>query len=310
MVVTNHQATKILLYFRNTARNGSFDFPMPFITPKLATIPKRRSLAIAPMWTNQFRTLTQNSNPQQIAVRPFVVNQPPQFRSRPATTYFWNTKSFQHRFNQFHFTRSRRFCHRDKWCSFSVCQNHYFCTFTFLFYQLVYPFFEGANVPSAKVSSHFKRPFLSNKARIFCQAWSKTPFSYHNWSRRQHVLPDGRCEGMSLYLAPLRRSHRMPSRQARLGAGSWPPFADRFGSGKSGSSFFHCFSVSSIPILYSFHCFSVSSIPILYSRFFIKCSSVAKSNVPQMPSLTQYQSFCKMPVTKLALRYYRPAYKF
>jgi hypothetical protein len=63
--------------------------------------------------------------------------------------------------------------------------------------------------------------------------------------RRQHVVDDGKCPGKSFQRAPLRRIHKMPSTQGRIGAGGRPP-AGRFGrSGKISEMRFHCSSVSS-----------------------------------------------------------------
>jgi hypothetical protein len=93
---------------------------------------------------------------------------------------------------------------------------------------------------------------------------------------------------MSLYPAPLRRSQRSPSRQARFGVGRCPPFEDRSGSGRSGYNFSHRLAVNSIPTS--------------YSRFFIKYSSLVGAfyrkyhdlrNINQNPEIS-YETASKL----------------
>jgi len=137
----------------------------------------------------------------------------------------------------------------------TITECHYLCTLAPLgLADLCAPFFAGENEPSAKNSSSFSRPFASSMPRMLCQAANRAPCSCHHCKRRQQVLPDGKCLGMSLYLAPLRRSQRRPSRQARLGAGICPPLLERGGSGKRGESFFHRLSDSSCPVVYDRFC--------------------------------------------------------
>jgi hypothetical protein len=63
--------------------------------------------------------------------------------------------------------------------------------------------------------------------------------------RRQQVEDEGKCLGKSFHRAPLRRIHRTPSTQGRVGAGGRPP-SGRFGrSGNRSEMRFHCSSVSS-----------------------------------------------------------------
>jgi hypothetical protein len=60
-------------------------------------------------------------------------------------------------------------------------------------------------------------------------------------SRRQQVDPSEYCSGKSRHRAPVRRTQRMLSRQARFEAQGRPrPSRRRFGSGNNGANIIHC----------------------------------------------------------------------
>jgi hypothetical protein len=58
------------------------------------------------------------------------------------------------------------------------------------------------------------------------------------------VLGDGYPFGNAFQAAPYRNIHKMPSKQCRLSIGVCPPRAERIGSGNSGASFVHCWSLN------------------------------------------------------------------
>lgn len=91
------------------------------------------------------------------------------------------------------------------------------------------PFFAGAKLPSMKASSQSSNPFSSTMERNFRQISSYTPRSSHSRKRRQHVDELGYRSGKSCHLAPVRRTHRIPSKTSRLSAGGRPPLG--FGLG-------------------------------------------------------------------------------
>ena len=66
----------------------------------------------------------------------------------------------------------------------------------------------------------------------------------------------------------------MPSKQARLGAGSCPPFADRGGLGRSAASFFHWLSEISSPVCYSRFCIKMI---IQEKRMLMKCLNIGNT---------------------------------
>ena len=108
------------------------------------------------------------------------------------------------------------------------------------------PFFAGAKLPSRKVSSHLSRPSSSSAPSNARHAFSQTPSSSHCLSRRQQVAGEGNSSGRNRHAAPVWRIHKMPSKQARLGASGRPRLSfRRTGFGSKGSINCHCSSVNS-----------------------------------------------------------------
>lgn len=106
------------------------------------------------------------------------------------------------------------------------------------------PFFAGTNVPSVKTFNQLICRRSSSSRINATHARSHTPDSSHSLRRRRHVLADGYSRGRSFHRAPLRSTHRMPSKHSRFGIGGRPPLLDRSGSGSSGAIFSHCASVN------------------------------------------------------------------
>jgi hypothetical protein len=107
------------------------------------------------------------------------------------------------------------------------------------------PFFAGTKVASRNASCQSNSPRSSIRASSFCQARNQTPCSSHKRNRRQQVEPSGYSSGRSRHRAPVRRTHKIPCKQARLDAHSRPrPSLRRFGSGNNGSSTAHCSSLN------------------------------------------------------------------
>lgn len=96
-------------------------------------------------------------------------------------------------------------------------------------------FFAVAKLPSRKDSSHFSKPCSSSVQGNASQALSHTPGSSHYRSRSQKV--EGYSWGRNRHAAAVCRSHRMPSKQARFGAGGLPRLSRRgSGLGSKGST--------------------------------------------------------------------------
>jgi hypothetical protein len=95
---------------------------------------------------------------------------------------------------------------------------------TFGLANVITPFFAEANVPSANPSCQSIWPLLSSLRSKRFHALSNAPLPVHSTKRRQQVAYDGNLGGMSFQRAPLRSSHRMPSKQARGSAFGRPPW--------------------------------------------------------------------------------------
>ncbi len=108
------------------------------------------------------------------------------------------------------------------------------------------PFFAEAKLPSRKVSSHFNSPSWSNPPSNARHACSHTPSSSHCLRRRQQVEGEGNSSGRNRHAAPVWRIHKIPSKQARLGARGRPRRSVRCrGGGRKAPTNSHCSSLNS-----------------------------------------------------------------
>jgi hypothetical protein len=107
------------------------------------------------------------------------------------------------------------------------------------------PFFAVTKVASRNASSQSSSPRSSICASSFRQARSQTPCSSHIRNRRQQVEPSGYSSGRSRHRAPVRRTHKIPCKHARLEAHGRPrPSLRRLGSGNNGTNTAHCSSLN------------------------------------------------------------------
>jgi hypothetical protein len=107
------------------------------------------------------------------------------------------------------------------------------------------PFFAVTNVTSRNASSQSSSLRSSIWPSSFRQARSQTPCSSHIRNRRQQVDPSGYSSGRSRHRAPVRSTHKIPCKHARLVAHGRPrPSLRRLGSGNKGTSANHCFSLN------------------------------------------------------------------
>lgn len=106
------------------------------------------------------------------------------------------------------------------------------------------PLFARENEPSAKASSTLILPSRSSWRNPRCQAFRKTPEAVHSCNLRQQVGGDGKDFGKSFHRAPVRKIHRMPSKQARGSMRGRPPARDGGSHGNRSAMRNHCSSVS------------------------------------------------------------------
>src|SRR5262249_45073451 len=127
-------------------------------------------------------------------------------------------------FDERDLSRRSTFGPADEWNSLTICHHHPLRTFSTLgFTDSFAPFFAGEKLASTNTSSQSNSPRSSSVSRKACQIFTSTPSPSHSTNRRQHVLGDGYRSGKSRQRAPLRRTHKIPSKHARSSAGGRPP---------------------------------------------------------------------------------------
>jgi len=225
--------------------DAPFHFPAMFVAAQLAPVLRGWLATVGFVWTNQIDAASGQSFSQRIGVGGLVVNQPRGIFPRPAAGS-GDRHTLQGGLDQRRFVRGRRGKLNSQRNTLAACHHHPLRTLsTFGFANAVAPFFAGAKLPSAKVSSQSRRPCSSSSPRKARQMASQTPCSSQSRSRRQQVLGDGYLAGRSRQRAPERRTHKMPSKQSRWPLGGRPPRRERLIFDNHGSIFFHCSSVSS-----------------------------------------------------------------
>jgi hypothetical protein len=111
------------------------------------------------------------------------------------------------------------------------------------------PFFAGEKLASVKHSSQSRCCCSSSRPSSTRHADSHTPSSSQSRRCRQQVHGEGYASSKSFHRAPLRSTHRIPSKQGRLTIGLGPPRANAWGCGNSGAISAHCASVNNSTFL-------------------------------------------------------------
>jgi len=241
MLVTNQQSAEL-----PEPCIGSLHDPSALVAAKLSAIFIAPQFVILPVRRDQFDTPLLESLAQWIGVVAAVGYDA--LRLLPRTTARTGDADFGDcGLRKINFTRGGTFQPNSHRKTFTVDQYHPLRPLAPLgFADCRAPFFAGAKLPSRKVSSHFSRPRSSSVPSSVRQAFSQTPCSCHCCNRRQHVEGEGNSSGRNRHAAPVCRTQRMPSKQARFGAGGRPRLSRRrFGLGSKGSINFHCLSVNS-----------------------------------------------------------------
>ena len=238
-VITHRQAPE-----KSQPRVGALDFPAPFVTPQLASVRIRPLLFVLPIRSNQLNAPAFQSAPQWIAIIRCVGYDALRALPRP-TARTRDLDLGERGFRQRDFVRGCRRQENSQRNTLAINQNHPLRTLAPLgFSHGQAPFFAEAKLPSKKVSSQRSRPRRSSwdsKVRHIC---SRAPCISQSCKRRQQVDPLGYRGGKSRHRAPVRNTHKTPSKQARLSAHGRPrPSRRRLSFGKSGSNFSHCWSV-------------------------------------------------------------------
>jgi hypothetical protein len=239
--MTNQQPPKL-----SQPSVGPLYNPATPVTPQLASVFVAPSLIVLPVGYDQFDSPVAEPFPQRIGIVAAVGNHP--LRFLPWAAFGARDPDLGQRgFRKRNFTRRGTFQPNSQRKTFTVDQYHPLRPLAPLgFADGRPPFFAGAKLPSRKASSHFSSPSWSNAPKSVRQACSQTPSSSHCLSRRQQVEGEGKSSGRKRHAAPVCRIHKMPSKQARLGAGGRPrPSGRRLGGGSKTSTNSHCSSVNS-----------------------------------------------------------------
>lgn len=226
-------------------RNGSFYFPSFSISSEFSSILSFRFSTICFMRNNQVYSTLFKSFTKRIRICCFIINESLYCLWWPPSSSSGYRYIIKSTFNQFYFCRGRPVQvvpHRN---SLAACHHHPLRTLsTFGFSDAEPPFLAGEKLPSANVSAQSNCPFSSSSERKDLHAFNHAPLCSHSSRRRQHVEGEGYSEGKSFQRAPLRRTHKIPSKQRRSEI-RLRPFRCLLFSRK-GDIFSHCLSVNSV----------------------------------------------------------------
>ena len=239
--MTNQQATEL-----SEPSIGPLHDPTASITPQLASIFIAPGFVVLAVRHDQFNASLVQAAAQRVGIVSGVGNHPLRLLPRAALRSR-NADFLERGFRKLNFTGGGTFQPNSQRKTFTVDQYHPLRALAPLgFADGSAPFFAGAKLPSRKASSHFNSPSWSSAPSSARQAWSQTPSSSHCLSRRQQVEGEGNSSGRNRHAAPVCRIHKMPSKQARLGAAGRPRRSRRFrGGGRKAPTNSHCSSVNS-----------------------------------------------------------------
>jgi len=224
---------------------GSLNDPASPIAAQLAAIFIAPVPAVLPVRNDQLDASFAEPLAQGVRVIGFIGDYP--LRLLPGASFgAWDADFCERGFRKTSFSWRGTFKPNSQRKTLTVDQYHPLCTLATLgFAHCGAPFLAGAKLPSRKVSSHCNRPSPSSAPSSVRQASSQTPRSSHCFSRRQQVAGEGYLSGRNRHAAPVRSTHKIPSRQPRFEAQGRPRLSlRRFGSGNSGSISVHCASVN------------------------------------------------------------------
>jgi len=242
MFMTNQQSPKL-----SEPRVGSLHDPAALVTTEFASIFVPSFFVVPAIRGDQLDAPFSGPPTQRIGVVAGIGDHPLRFLSRAAARL--RDRDFAERgFRKRNFCRRGTFQPNSQRNTFTVCQYHPLRSLAALgLTHRETPFLAGAKLPSKKLSSQRSRPFSSSAPNKVRQASSQIPCSCQRCSRRQQVEGEGNSSGRNRHAAPVCRIQRMPSRQARFGAGGLPRLsALRFGRGNKGAINSHCSSLNSL----------------------------------------------------------------
>jgi len=221
-IPTNDQTAEVL-----EPGERPLDRPATLITPQFAAVVIFLLLVVFTVRTDQLEASPGQSFAKRIPVVALVGNDPIRIFSRATASGSGHSARLDRSFEQGHLTRRGRIKISTERDSLAIDHHHPLRTFsTFGLADAASPFFAGAKLPSAKVSSHSSCDCLSSSHKNLHHILSQIPCSCHSRNRRQQVVGDGYSASTSFQRAPLRRTHTMPSKTSRLPPRLRPPLGD------------------------------------------------------------------------------------
>ena len=220
---------------------GSFDFPSLAVAAKLSFIFKSTMAVVAAVRSDQLCAAPFQPRAQRVGVVTAIGNHAFEAGARASTATARHFHLFERAFRKplFGDLRGRKL-RSDR---YAAAVDHHHALRTFPATRLAdpeAPFFAVTKVASRNASSQSNSLRSSICASNFRQARSQTPCSSHIRNRRQQVEPSGYSSGRSRHRAPVRRTHKIPCKQARLEAHGRPrPSLRRLGSGNNGTNTAH-----------------------------------------------------------------------
>ena len=225
---------------------GTFDFPAAFVAPEFAPIFITPLFIVVAVGHDQIGAALFQPLPQWVGVIAAIRNHTAQAGTRASAACARHFYGCQRAFRKPVFGNLRgRKLRSDR---YAAAVDHHHALRAFPATGLAdseAPFFAVTKVASRKASSQSSSLRWSIWPSSFRQARSQTPCSSHIRTRRQQVEPSGYSSGISRQRAPVRSTHKIPCKHARLLAHGRPrPSLRRLGSGNKGISTNHCSSLN------------------------------------------------------------------
>jgi hypothetical protein len=231
-LVSCHQPSKGL-----EPTDGAFNDPPLAVPTQWAAILSGRPSAASAMGTDQFDAVSGQTLSQRIAICGAVIDE--------SSGDEGGDGLIEQRLDESNFRGARAVDVDRQRQAGTVDQKHELSALAPLRgTNQIAPFFAGANVPSAKPCSQSISPRRSSCSSNRRQAWSHTPLLDHSTKRLQQVTYEGNDRGKSFQRAPLRSTHRIPSRHRRALHLGRPPRGSDARIGKQSEISSHCSSVS------------------------------------------------------------------
>jgi hypothetical protein len=215
--VTDEQAPEV-----TQVSEGALDFPALTVAPQWASILQGHTSS-TPMRADQFDPAKCEPLPEALRVVSAVADEPARAGAGTACSRAWHLHCAQGFFRKGDFRGRGAKKSASQRNTRAVCHHHPLRTFAaFGFTHAEPPFLALAKLPSMKTSSQLSLPCSSSSQRKRRHRVSQTSSSSQSRSRRQHVLALGYFLGKSRQRAPLRSTHKMPSKTARSSARGRP----------------------------------------------------------------------------------------